>query len=58
MLTPFLLRGWARRAILGSLLALIPCSVAFSQQIPCPVASDFTNFSLTAFNALAPCLAA
>jgi len=55
MLTPFLLRGWARRAILGSLLALIPCSVAFSQQIPCPVASDFTNFSLTAFNALAPC---
>jgi PEP-CTERM motif len=52
----FQLRRWAGRALLGLLLPFVPCSAAFSQQIPCPVASDFTLNSVAAFNAVAPCV--
>src|ERR1700733_14338195 len=42
------------RMLLGLLLTFGFCTVAQSQQIPCPVTTSFTNSS-TAINAESPC---
>src|ERR1700683_4902715 len=51
---PSLLRLCCSRSILALLLTLVLSSVAWSQQIPCPVTTALSN-SGAAINALSPC---
>jgi PEP-CTERM motif len=54
-LRPCFLRMCCSRAIPGLLLTLAFSSTAFSQQIPCPVTTPYTNSSPAANNSATPC---